>query len=349
MKALVVRAPGNYAVEDAPIPAVPAGGMLLRVEACALCGSDLRTLRSGHHRVTLPWVIGHEVCGILEQAGQGYAGSWKKGERLAVGPLAYCGACEFCRAQKFELCTGYLEIAQKWHGGFADFLAVPAECVERGSIHRVPEGTDPAFAAVTEPMSSCINAQEKGQVGPGDTVVIIGSGPVGCIHAALARSRGAARVVVADVNADRLAFAEAFGPDALVDSSKEDLVQAVRNFTGGAGAQVVISAAPSPQAVVQSVEMARKGGRVLLFGGLPTDQARPGVDMNRIHYQALTVIGTTTFAPRHQAEAVRLVASGGFPAGKLVTHRFPLSRFAEGAGLALAGKALKCVFFPGGA
>ena len=348
MKALIVRAPGQYAVEEVPVPAVAAGGMLIKVTACALCGSDVRTLRSGHRRVTFPWIIDHEVCGTLVETGAGYAGQWNKGQVLAVGPLAYCGVCEFCRADRFELCTDSREIAQAWPGGFADFLAVPAECVQRGSIHAVPKGTDPAFAAVTAPMSSCINAQEKGEVGRGDTVVIIGSGPVGCIHAALARARGAQRVFIADVSADRLAFAQAFQPDALIDSSKEDLVQAVMKLTGGAGAQVVISAAPSPQAVVQSVEMARKGGRVLLFGGLPIDSSRPGVDMNLIHYNALTVIGTTTFAPRHQAEAVRLVSSGGFPADRLVSHRLPLSRFAEGAELALEGRALKCVFFPEG-
>lgn len=346
MKALVVRAPGRYRVEEAPDPSAPAGGMLVQVIACALCGSDLRTLRTGHRRVTFPWTIGHEICGTLIETGHGYAGPWSIGELLAVGPLAYCGACEFCASDRFELCTGSLEIGQAWPGGFAQLVAVPEVCVLHGTIQSVPEGIDPAFAAITEPMSSCINAQEKGRVGAGDTVVIIGSGPVGCIHAAIARSRGAARVIIADLNADRLAFAADFEPDALIDASKTELVEAVMRHTGGSGAQVVISAAPSAQAVVQSVEMARKGGRVLLFGGLPQDASRPGVDMNLVHYNALTLIGTTTFAPRHQAEAVRLVSSGAFPADKLVSHRLPLSRFEEGARLALEGKALKCVFFP---
>jgi L-iditol 2-dehydrogenase len=133
----------------------------------------------------------------------------------------------------------------------------------------------------------------------------------------------------------------------LIDAAKEDLVKEVMKFTGGAGVQVVISAAPSPQAVVQSVEMARKGGRVLLFGGLAKEDSTPGVDMNLVHYNALTLIGTTTFAPRHQAEALRIIASGAFPAARLVSHRFPLSRFEEGARLALEGRALKCVFLPG--
>ena len=183
-------------------------------------------------------------------------------------------------------------------------------------------------------------------MGPGDTVVIIGAGPVGCIHAALARCRGAAHVLVAGHGAERLSFARAFDPDVVIDAARDDLVEAVMKFTGGAGAHVVISAAPSPQAVIQSVETARKGGRVLVFGGLAAEDSTPGVNMNLVHYNALTLIGTTTFAPRHQAEALRLLASGAFPAEHLVSHRFPLSRFVEGARLALEGRALKCVFLP---
>ena len=323
--------------------------MLVKVNACALCGSDLRTLRSGHRRVTLPWIIGHEICATVVEKGPLCTGPWAIGETLAIGPLAYCGMCEFCASERYELCTGSREIAQAWPGGFADFMAVPEECVRHGSIHRVPAGMDPAFAAISEPLSSCINAQEKGAVSAGDTVVIIGAGPVGCIHAALARGKGAARVIIADRSVERLSFARAFNPDLVIDVSRDDLVETVMRFTGGAGAQVVISAAPSPQAVVQSVELARKGGRVLLFGGLAKEDSKPGVDMNLVHYNALTLIGTTTFAPRHQAEALRIIASGIFPAEKLVSHRLPLSRFEEGARLALEGRALKCVFLPGAA
>jgi L-iditol 2-dehydrogenase len=348
MRALVVRSPMKFAIEDVPKPAAPEGGMLVAVTACALCGSDLRTLRTGHRRVTFPWTIGHEICGSLAETGPGYRGPWKRGELLAVGPMAYCGVCDFCVSGRHELCTDYREIAQAWPGGFAEYIAVPGECVRLGTIQRVPDGLDPALAAITEPMSSCINAQEKGAVGMGDVVAILGSGPVGCIHAALARFRGAARVFVIDVAASRLTFAAAFRADALIDASTADPVAEVKRLTGGRGADVVVSASPSPQGLVQSVEMARKGGRVLVFGGLLKEDAKPGVDMNLVHYNALHLIGTTTFAPRHQMLALTMAASDRFPAAKLISHRLPLERFAEGAGLALEGKALKVVFFPGG-
>jgi L-iditol 2-dehydrogenase len=183
-------------------------------------------------------------------------------------------------------------------------------------------------------------------VGLGDTVVVIGTGPVGCIHVMLARARGADKVFVADVSEDRLKLAEMFEPDATINAAQADLVQEVRRLTGGRGADVVITANSAPIAQVQAVEMARKGGRVLLFGGLPKTDSRPPIDMNIVHYNGLYLIGTTTLGPRHQFQALKLLASGRYPFDKLITHRFPLAEFKEGAMLALEGKVLKAVFYP---
>jgi L-iditol 2-dehydrogenase len=346
MKAVVVRAPMQYGVEEVPVPDAPEGGFLLRVAACGLCGSDLRTLRVGHRRVTFPWIIGHEVCGTVAETGPGYTGPWRVGELLAVGPMAYCGACGFCQDGRYELCEDYREIAQAWPGGFAEYLAVPEPCVRLGNVRRVPEGLDAAYAAISEPVSSCVNAQERGRVGLGDTVAIIGAGPIGCIHISLARACGASKVYIADIVDERLHMAEAFGPDAVINAAERDTVAEVMRLTGGKGTDVVITATPAPVASVQGVEMARKDGRILVFGGLPKGDSRPGVNMNTVHYRALHVIGTTIFAPRHQRIALDLMAAGRIPLEALVTHRFPLADFEVGAALALEGKALKAVFEP---
>jgi len=346
MKAVVVRAPMEFGVEEVPIPPTPEDGLLLKVIACGLCGSDLRTLRSGHHRVTLPWIIGHEISGEVVGLGPKYRGPWQVGDRLAVGPVVYCGVCDFCINGRYEFCEAYREIAQAWPGGFAEYIAIPPEALRLGTIHRIPEGLDPAHAAISEPISSCVNAQERGQVSLGDTVVIIGSGPIGCTHVSLARARGADRIIVADVVDERLKLVEPFGPDVTINAARMDLVAEVRRLTNGKGAEVVITATPAPVAVVQAVEMARKAGRILVFGGLPKDQSKPGLDVNIIHYNALQMIGTTTFAPRHQRIALGLLASGRIPGDRLVTHRFPLVEFAQGVQLAMEGKALKVVFLP---
>lgn len=346
MKAVMVRAPMQFEVEEVPVPSVSEGGLLLEVHACGLCGSDLRTLRGGHRKVTFPWILGHEICGTIAEVGPNYQGKWQKGERIAVGPMAYCGVCDFCLDGRYELCEDYREIAQAWPGGFAEKVVIPEASIRLGNIEHAPDGLDSAAAAIAEPISSCINAQEKGQVGLGDTVVIIGSGPVGCIHTSLARAKGADKIFVIDLVEQRLALAAAFKPDALINAANVDPVQEVRRLTGGKGADVIVTATPAPLAQVQAVEMARKGGRILLFGGLPKENSKPGVDMNIVHYNALHLIGTTIFAPRHHRQALKFVASGRIPLDKLITHRFPLAEFKQGATLALEGQVLKAVFMP---
>lgn len=346
MRAVVVRAPGQSAVEHVPVPQCDSRGLLLRVDACGLCGSDLRTLRSGHSKVTLPWIIGHEICGSVVEIGADYHGAWKINDRLAVGPLAYCGRCPACQNAQYELCSNYREIAQAWPGGFADYVAVPPENLAHGVIQKVPENLNSSFAAIAEPLSSCLNAQEKGGVGLGDCVLILGAGPVGCFHICLARARGAEKIIIADIQQSRLEFAKRFDPDVIINASESSIVDAVRQITNGCGANVIITANPDPGSQVQAVRMAAKGGRILLFGGLPADQRTPGLDMNIVHYNALHLIGTTIFAPRHFNLALKLLASGRIPGEKMVTHQFKLSDFANGVRLARAGEVLKAVFVP---
>ena len=346
MNAVVVNAPMDFEYTKVPVPETPDRGMLLKVESCGLCGSDLRTLRSGHRRVTFPWILGHEICGTVVETGVKYEGIWNKGDLLAVGPNAYCGTCDYCLKGEFELCDNHKEIAQDWPGGFAEYVAIPYECVRLGNIRKVPEGLNSDYAAITEPISSCVNAQEKAGVTLGDTVAMIGTGPIGCIHISLARARGAFKIIVIDINEERLKLAEAFEPDKTINASKIDPVKEVLKLTNGKGADVVIDATPAPAASVQGVEMARKGGRVIQFGGLPKDNSKPGVDMNIVHYNGIHIIGTTAFAPKHFFAALNLVASNRIPMEKLVTHVLPLSDFGKGVKLAMDGKALKVVFKP---
>ena len=344
MKAAVINAPGDFGVYDVPVPETPSGGMLVKVLACGLCGSDLRTLRTGHHRVKLPFIVGHEICAEVMELGHHYNGPWKRKDIIAISPLAYCGICEFCLDGKHELCNSYKEIGQAWQGGFAEYMAVPEEAIRLGTIQKVPEGTSPVHATMTEPLSSCVHAQESGKIGLGDTVLIIGAGPIGTMHVELARTRGADKIIVADISNDRLRLMESYQPDHLINSNRDDLLKEVAQITGNSGPDVIITANPAPETQVQAVQMAKKGGRVLLFGGLPKDKSCPQVDMNTVHYNALHLIGTTIFAPRHNRIAMQLVASGKIDGNTFISHTFPLEQFVEGATLALEGKARKVVF-----
>lgn len=346
MKAVVIEAPGKYGLQDVPKPECPEKGLLIKILACGLCGSDLRTLRTGHHRVKLPFIIGHEVCGQVVECGPGFSGNWKSGDILAVSPMVYCGKCIFCRNEQSELCNDYKELAQVWPGGFAEFMAIPEEAIVNGSIQQVPEELNPVHATMVEPLSSCVNAQEKGNVGLGDIVVIIGAGPVGTLHLELARLRGADKIIVADINGHRLDLMKPYSPDFLINSSEIDLVEKVRIITDNYGADVVITANPSPEAQAMAVKMTKKGGRILIFGGLPSEKSCSGIDMNAVHYNGLHLIGTTVFAPRHNRIAMRLIASGRISAEKFITNILPLERFVEGAQLALEGKVRRVVFIP---
>jgi L-iditol 2-dehydrogenase len=164
------------------------------------------------------------------------------------------------------------------------------------------------------------------------------------MHLCLARARGARRVIVADVDASRLALAERFGPDHSILAGQTEVVGEVRRLTDGSGPDVVITANSAPESQVQAVEMAARGGRILLFGGLPRDQSRPQIDTNVIHYNSLVLMGTTIYAPRHHAAALELLSSGRVPGDRLITHRLPLSDFRQGVELAMGGRALKVVF-----
>ena len=344
MKAILLEAPDQYKYTDVPDAECDDSGILVKVKAVGLCGSDLRTLKSGHHHVKLPAVIGHEVAGDVIETGKDYCGEFKVGDAVAIAPVVYCGVCDFCAAGKYQYCENIRELAQNWQGGFAEYIAIPPEALIHGNIQLVPEGMDYAHAAITEPPSSCINAQERLAVGIEDTIVIIGAGPIGCMHICVSKARGARKIIIADVNENRLKMAVQFDPDDIINTSETDLVETVMDMTKGKGAEVVITANPVGATQVQAVELAKKAGRIAFFGGLPHGKSTPPIDTNLIHYKGLNVIGTSTFMPKHNRIALDLIRRGLIPADKLITHRLSLKEFHKGVELAASGEALKVVF-----
>ncbi len=346
MKAVVLHDVMRFSYDEVDVPVPPEGGMLVRVRACGLCGSDLRTIRSGHSKVTLPWILGHEICGEVAAFDEGYTGPWRMGQRLSIGPNTYDPADPYCIEGRHELSKEVREIAQAWPGAFSEYVSIPSEAVELGNILPSPEHLPDEHAAVAEPGSSVIHAHERAGTTIGDTVLIMGAGPIGCLHTAIARACGADRIFISDIVPRRLELASEFGPDAVIDASSEDIVERMAELTDGNGPDIVITANPSPEAPVQAVEMVAKGGRVVLFGGLPHDNSKPGVDMNLVHYKNLLLIGISKFAPRHFRKSLAMLATGRVPGDKLVTHTFPLSEFEAGFEAAVKGEAIKVVFLP---
>lgn len=345
MNALIFEGPRNMALKEVPIPSCPSDGILLKVEACGLCGSDLRTYHSGHKNVTPPWILGHEIAGVVEKVGTKVQGH-KKGDRLAVAPPVYCGKCHFCLRGEYDLCLNIKEIAQHWPGGFAEYMIIPRESLFLGNINFIPQNVSFYQTAISEPLSSCIKAQQMTQVQLGDTVVIIGAGPIGCFHAEIAHERGASRVILMDIMQERLNLAKRFQPEVLINNSRPGYVSRVIRETDDLGADVVIVACPSDKAQAESLEMTRKGGKIVFFGGLPHGKSQVSLDTNLIHYKNLRVYGSSRFAPEHNKLALKMIAEGKIKADEYVTHILPLKDYQKAIQLLEEGKALKIVLTP---
>jgi len=346
MKAAVFYGPGDMRVEERPIPVPAENELLLKVAACAICGSDLRTFRFGAGNITDPVVIGHEVTGTIVEVGNSLGG-YSPGDRLAVAPAVPCGDCPFCRRGLQTMCDNLRSIGYQFDGGFADYIIAPWPAIKAGCIIPVPENLPLDEATLAEPLACAINGQELLNVGSGDTVAILGAGPLGCLHAMLARVRGASRVLLADLRPERLELAASFGADALIDGSREDVRARVMEETGSVGASVVIVAAPSGEAQAQALTLAAKHGRISFFGGLPKTSPTVSLNANLIHYRELFVMGAYGSMPRHNREALELLSGRRIQSENLIGLVVPLERIAEGFDALAQGRVLKVLVRPG--
>jgi L-iditol 2-dehydrogenase len=345
VKVARLHAPGDLRVEDAEIPQAGPGGLVIRVRTCSTCGTDAKIFRFGHHHISLPRVLGHEVAGEIAQVGPEVQG-WSLGDRVQVIAAIPCGECHYCRRGQETVCEDLESIGYQYDGGFAEFMWVPPKVLQRDGVNGIPDHVPFEAASLTEPLACVLNGQEIAQVGRGDVVAVLGAGPIGCLHVRLARARGARTIVLADINHDRLDLAARAEPDAAIDSSKEDPIDAVRKLTDGRGADVVITATGVGQAQEQALEMTAPRGRISLFGGLPKDNSAIRLDSNLVHYRELSIFGAYGSAPRHNRDALSLIANGGVRVDDLITHRMPLEDVLGAIETVRVGGGLKVVIEP---
>ena len=345
MRVARLHAPSDLRVEDAPVPRAGPGELTIRVRACATCGTDAKIFHHGHHHISLPRVLGHEIAGEVAELGPGVH-DWSPGDRVQVIAAIPDGVCHYCRRGQETVCEDLESMGYQYDGGFAEFMRVPRRVLDRDGLNRVPDHVPFEEASLTEPLACVLNGQEIAGVGEGDVVVVLGAGPIGCLHVRLARARGASTVVLGDVNPMRLDLAARVEPDAVIDGAKEDPVDAVRKLTDGRGADVVITAAGAGQAHEQALEMAARRGRISLFGGLPRDNPVIRFDSNLVHYQELFVLGAYGSAPHHNREALALISSGAVPVADLITHRLPLDGVHQAIDTVTKGEGLKVVIKP---
>jgi L-iditol 2-dehydrogenase len=344
MRAVVYHGPMDVKVESVAVPACGDGELLVKVDACAVCGSDMKAYKSGNPRMRPPIVMGHEFAGVIveNRAGAGFS----VGERVVMATSVACGTCAYCARGWRNLCANIRPMGFGYDGGMAEFVVIPELAVRGGHVVKVPAAVNPVHAALAEPVSCAVNSCENSQVQKGDVVVVMGAGPMGILNAVVAREYGAAKVILSEINPARLAQCEAFGFDRLVNPATEDLTQIVKDATGGIGADVVIVAAPAAAPQEQAVNLTRKRGTVCLFASLPAGKSLLNIDSRPIHYNELRVVGTSDSTPAHVAKAVELIAAGTFPAGRLVTHTLPFESFKQAIALMETGEALRVVLTP---
>jgi L-iditol 2-dehydrogenase len=346
MKVARFYAPGDVRLEDAPEPEVGAGEVKIRVRNCSTCGTDLKIFRNGHPNIDPPRVIGHEIAGEVVDVGAGVVG-WAAGDRVQVIAAVPCGECRQCKRDRMSICENQTSVGYQYEGGFAEYLIVPREVLKVDGLNRIPDGVGFDEASVAEPLACVINGQRLAGVGAGDVVVVVGAGPIGCLHVRLAKAHGAGRVILADLSLERLKLsADRVAPDDVIDASAQDLVEEVLRLTDGEGADVVITAVAAGSVQEQALKMTARGGRISFFGGLPKDNPIIACDSNLVHYRELTIVGANGSSPEDNREALRMIASGTVPVADLITHRLPMERVLEAFDIVASGTAIKVTVEP---
>jgi L-iditol 2-dehydrogenase len=325
MTAAVLYGKEDVRIERLPVPAAGIGEIVVRVHAALTCGTDLKVYRRGYHAKMLkpPITFGHELAGTVHEVGAGVSG-FREGDRVVALNSAPCDQCYFCKRDQQNLCDDLLFN----NGAYAEFIRVPARIVEKNTL-LMPDDLPYEHAALTEPLACVIRGLEESSHQSGDTIVVIGAGPIGLmfIHAAQIAGLHVIAVVKRD---EQVGAAWTFGAEQVVQTTTvADPVAAVRALTPGhRGVDLAVEAVALPTTWQWAVDMVRKGGTVNLFGGPPSG-TRVEFDTNRLHYNDITLKASFHHTPSTARKAFELIKSGKFKCREYITGRAPLMELDE--------------------
>jgi L-iditol 2-dehydrogenase len=348
MTAAILYGKEDLRLERVAVPQAGPGELVVRVEAALTCGTDLKVYRRGYHAKMLkpPMPFGHELAGIVAEVGKGVTG-FREGDRVVALNSAPCDACFFCTHGQQNLCEDLLFN----NGAYAEFIRIPARIVEKNTL-LVPDGVPSEHAALTEPLACVVRGLQESGARTGDTMVVIGAGPIGLMFMHVAELAGV-RVIAVVKREDQVAAAKVFGArDVVQVGAVEDVVAATRALTHEArGADVVIEAVASSATWEWAVDMVRKGGVVNFFGGPPSG-TKVQLDTNRLHYGDITLKASFHHTPSACRTAFELVTSGRFKCAEYITGRAGLeevpSLFARMMNRNGGSREIKTAVFPGG-
>jgi L-iditol 2-dehydrogenase len=319
MKAALLYGVKDLRVEEVEVPKAKAQEVLVKVRAATTCGTDVKIFQRGYVEkiIRLPTIFGHEWAGDVVEVGEGL--DWpRKGMRVRAGNSAPCLRCGMCQKGKYNLCENMIWL---W-GAYAEYIKVPARMV-LVNMQEVPQEVSYLEASAAEPLACVLHGVEEAGVKLGDTVAIIGAGPIGLLHLLAVRRMGAEKTIMIDLVDERLSTAAKLGADETINGAEPDVAEKVRNLTRGYGADVVIEAIGLPSTWEQAMRLARRGGVVLEFGGCP-----PGteikVNAEQVHYGEMTVLGAFHATPLHFRRALNFIASRTIDVRPLITREMRL-------------------------
>jgi L-iditol 2-dehydrogenase len=339
MKAGVLRNVNEVHFTTIADPDLQAGDMLLKVKAATICGTDIRILRGKKTSgIRYPSILGHEFAGVIANSG-GHA-QFKSGQAVCVCPQFTCGHCEYCIRGAENLCRNMTAMGYEIDGAFAEYVRIPASGVRSGNVFAIPNGLSFEEAALAEPLACVMNGQERVGLKMGDTVAILGAGPIGILHIKLARLSGARTIIVSEPNPLRRAAALKAGADSVVDPIAGDLFAFVKSATGGLGVDVAIVAIGVPTLANDAIRLVRSRGCVSLFAGFSKD-VQAELDVNAIHYNEIVVTGAFGLTRLLFEKALSMIASGQLEMKSLLTHRFGLADIKTALDTAEQGAAIK--------
>lgn len=345
MKAVRYYAPMDVRVEDIPVPKITPGEILVKVDACAVCGSDLKTYRVGNPRMKPPITMGHEFTGIIEKIQDDVSG-FSEGDRIVMATSISCGECFFCKRGWSNLCINLAPMGFSYNGGMAEYVVIPHRALANGHVVKVTENIKAEHAALAEPLSCAINSARQSNIRQGDFVLIMGAGPMAILNALAARAFGASKIFMTELSPARLEQARLFDIDQLINPSEENLQKIIQEESGGYGADVVIVAAPVARPQQEALELVRKRGTVCLFASLPSGKSNLNIDSRLVHYKEINLTGSSDSTAEHVKIALEMLSDQAFPAGKIVTHILEFERIKEAFELMISGEALRVILKP---
>ncbi|MDQ0220731.1 Zn-dependent alcohol dehydrogenase [Peribacillus cavernae] len=342
MLAALLYGPEDLRLEEINTPEINENEVLLEVVKAAICGTDVRMYKYGYKGITesTPRILGHEISGVIKEVGKNVK-KYYPGMRVTVAPNMGCGSCRQCVNGDTHLCREYQALGININGGFTQYVRIPEAAVRQGNITPLKDHVSFEEAAIVEPLACVYNGFLKVGVKPGDYVLIIGAGPIGLMHAKLAKMAGASKVIINDISEERLKMCRRI--DSSITTVHSDLKEYIMDVTKGEGLDVLITACPVPQVQSASLELMAINGRINFFGGLPKEKEIVPLNTNIIHYKQLVVTGSTRSSILQYRKALDFVENGLIDVKPLISDNFSLNEINSAFEKATRGIGLKNV------